>query len=72
MLATKMGTTMTPKSMTVKAEAIAKIARLQRSPKYRSFFNADAIEDFNKVEGTAFAGKSFKRSMVVDNRTPRA
>lgn len=72
MLATKMGTTMTPKSMTVKAEAIAKIARLQRSPKYRSFFNADAIEAFNKVEGTAFAGKSIKRSMVVDNRTPRA
>jgi len=59
-------------NMTVKAEARAKIARLQRSPKYRSFFNADAIEAFNKVEVTAFAGKSIKRSMVVDNRTPRA
>jgi hypothetical protein len=55
----------------VKAEAKAKIARMQRSPKYHSFFNTEAIEAFNKVESTAFAGTSIKRSRV-DGQLPRA
>ena len=42
----------------VKDEARAKLVRLQKSSKYRSFFNAAAIDAFTKVEGSAFAGKS--------------
>lgn len=42
----------------VKGEARAKLVRSQKSPKYRSFFNAAAIDAFTKVEGSAFAGKS--------------
>lgn len=44
-----------------KAAALAKLARLQKSPNYRSFFDADAIEAFAKVEGSAFAGTSLKK-----------
>lgn len=42
----------------VKGEALAKLVRLQKSSKYRSFFNAAAIDAFTRVEGSAFAGKS--------------
>lgn len=38
-------------------EARAKIARLQRSSKYRTFLNAQAIQAFRKVEEPAFAGQ---------------
>lgn len=48
---------MTAKVNPMKAKARAKIARLKRSPKYRTFFNAEAIQEFVKVEGSAFAGK---------------
>lgn len=47
----------------VKDEARAKLTRLQKSPKYRSFFNAAAIDAFTKVEGSAFAGKSGEGSV---------
>ena len=44
----------------VKAEARAKLARLQKSPRYQSFFKAAAIDAFAKVEASAFAGTSRK------------
>lgn len=44
-----------------KAEARAKLDRLQKSPKFKSFFNADAIDAFSDIEGSAFAGKSLKK-----------
>ncbi|MGR2708108.1 hypothetical protein [Pseudomonas sp. AU10] len=44
----------------IKAEARAKIARLQKSPRYKSFFTAAALDAFAKVEKSAFAGKSRK------------
>lgn len=46
----------------IAANARAKLERLQKSSKYRSFFNVDAIDAFSKVEGTAFAGVSLKRT----------
>ncbi|MNP83197.1 hypothetical protein D3C76_1820760 [compost metagenome] len=46
----------------VKAEALAKLVRLQKSTKYRSFFNAAPIDAFAKVEGSAFARKSHEGS----------
>ncbi|NVL49897.1 hypothetical protein F2S72_09105 [Pseudomonas syringae pv. actinidiae] len=55
---------------TVKAQAKAKLARLHKSPKYRSFFDAAAIDAFSKVEGSAFAGKSIKR-VVGEDLSPR-
>lgn len=48
-----------------KAAALAKLARLQKSPNYRSFFDADAIEAFAKVEGSAFAGTSLKNANQI-------
>jgi len=48
-------------STNTKAVARAKLERLQRSSKYKSFFDAPAIEAFSKVEDSAFAGKSLKR-----------
>ena len=54
----------------LKAEAKAKLARLHNSPKYRSFFDAAAIDAFSKIEGSAFAGKSLKSSQT-DDITPR-
>jgi cysteine sulfinate desulfinase/cysteine desulfurase-like protein len=47
-------------------EARARIARLQRSPKYRTFFNAEAIEAFKAVEGTVFAGQPLDARMSDD------
>lgn len=43
-----------------KADARAKLTRLQSSSTYRSFYNQEAVEAFAKVEGTAFAGKPLK------------
>lgn len=56
---------------TVKAQAKAKLARLHKSPTYRSFFDAAAIDAFSKVEGSAFAGKSIKRTATTDDMSPR-
>ncbi|MNP74562.1 hypothetical protein D3C76_1714590 [compost metagenome] len=53
----------------VKGEARAKLVRLQKSSKYRSFFNAAAIDAFTKVEGSAFAGKSCENA-VQKNQVP--
>jgi hypothetical protein len=47
----------TDKSSTIKSEARAKIARLMRSPKYRTLFNDEAIQAFRKVKGGVFAGR---------------
>ena len=44
-------------SSKVKDKARAKLVRLQKSSKYRSFFNPAAIDAFAKVGGSAFAGK---------------
>lgn len=57
---------MTAKVNHMKAEARAKIARLKRSPKYRTFFNPEAIQAFKKVEGSAFAGKPMILRMSND------
>ena len=46
------------------ATARAKLERLQKSSKYRSFFNVDAVDAFSKVEGTAFAGTPLKLSLI--------
>lgn len=54
----------------LKAQAKAKLVSLHKSPKYRSFFEAAAVDAFSKVEGSAFAGKSIKRT-VADDTTPR-
>lgn len=53
-------------SINAKAVARAKLERLQKSPKYHSFFEDAAIEAFTKVEGSAFAGKSLKRGKASD------
>lgn len=47
----------------VKGEARAKLVLLQKSYKYRSFFNVAAIDAFAKVEGSAFAGKPCEGSV---------
>lgn len=44
-----------------KAVALAKLARMRKSPSHKSFFKADAIEAFAKVEGSAFAGTSLRK-----------
>ena len=53
------------------ATARAKLERLQKSSKYRSFFNVDAIDAFSKVEGTAFAGMPLKRTRNLGDPSPR-
>lgn len=40
------------------AAARDKIRRLQRSPRYRSFFTEEAIDAFTKIKNSALAGKS--------------
>ncbi|MGL6244291.1 hypothetical protein [Pseudomonas sp.] len=55
----------------IAANARAKLERLQKSSKYRSFFNVDAIDAFSKVEGTAFAGVPLKRAKVFDDPSSR-
>ena len=41
---------------TVKAEALAKLERIQLSPSYRSCYTIEAIEAFSWVKDSAFAG----------------
>ncbi|WP_459746899.1 hypothetical protein [Pseudomonas sp. 3A(2025)] len=50
----------------IKEQALARLARIQRSPNYRSFFTDAAIDAFSKVEGSALAGKSLKREPDAD------
>ncbi|WP_460149249.1 hypothetical protein [Pseudomonas sp. H1_A03] len=54
----------------VKAQAKSRLTRLHKSPKYRCFFGAAAIDAFSQVEGSAFAGKSVKR-VTDDELSPR-
>lgn len=44
----------------VKAQARARLERLQKSPRYQTFFTVAAIDAFAKVETSAFAGTSRK------------
>ncbi|MFJ3366597.1 hypothetical protein [Pseudomonas sp. NPDC086251] len=53
------------------ATARAKLERLQKSSKYRSFFNVDAVDAFSKVEGTAFAGNPLKFTKILSDPSPR-
>lgn len=46
----------------VKAAAITKQRRIQRSPKYRSFFDDAGVNALAWVEGSAFAGRSIERT----------
>ena len=55
----------------IAANARAKLERLQKSSKYRSFFNVDAIDAFSKVEGSAFAGMDLKRTKDLGDPSPR-
>lgn len=55
----------------IAANARAKLERLQKSSKYHSFFNVDAIDAFSKVEGAAFAGVPLKRTKAFDDPSSR-
>ena len=55
----------------IAANARAKLERLQKSSKYRSFFNGDAIDAFSKVEGSAFAGMPLMRTKILVDPSPR-
>jgi hypothetical protein len=55
----------------IAAKARAKLERLQKSTKYRSFFSVDAIDAFTKIEGTAFAGVPLKRMKDCDDPSSR-
>jgi len=46
----------------VKVRALAKIAKIQESSKYKTFFSGAAVQAFNRVEGSAFAGKPLKQN----------
>ncbi|MDN4547176.1 hypothetical protein [Pseudomonas sp. C32] len=53
----------------VKARALAKLARIQESSKYKIFFffflfffSDAAVQTFSRVEGSAFAGKPLKQN----------
>jgi hypothetical protein len=47
-------------------QALARLQRTQKSQNYRSFFIQDAVEEFSRVEGSAFAGKSIKALQHID------
>lgn len=49
------------------ATAMAKLARLQKSPTYNNFVTPDAIEAFASVEGSVFAGKPLKKGKPCAN-----
>jgi len=42
----------------IRKAAIEKLRRLQKSPRYRSFFSLEAVDAFAKIEASALAGKS--------------
>lgn len=48
--------------------ALDKLRRLQRSPRYRSFFSLEAIDAFAKVESSALAGKSLPHGECGDSK----
>ncbi|CRM80097.1 hypothetical protein [Pseudomonas sp. 37 R 15] len=52
--------------ISIVADARTKLERIQKSPNYHSFFNGNAIDAFSKVEGSAFAGSSRKRTKLND------
>ena len=49
------------------AAALAKLARLQKSPTYKNFVTPNAIEAFASVEGSIFAGKPLKKGKPCAN-----
>ena len=51
----------------IRKSAIEKLRRLQKSPRYRSFFSPEAVDAFTKVESSAFAGKSLLCSKRRDS-----
>jgi len=51
----------------IRKAAIEKLRRLQKSPRYRSFFSPEAVDAFTKVESSAFAGKSLLCSKRRDS-----
>jgi hypothetical protein len=53
------------------ANARAKLESLQKSSKYRSFFDVDAIDAFSKVEGTAYAGAPLKGTKALEDPSSR-
>ncbi len=52
----------------IRSDAIDKIRRLQRSPRYHSFFNAEAIEAFNNIESSALAGESITHTDEIGSK----
>jgi hypothetical protein len=45
------------KYLLAKAAALAKLMRLQNSPKFRSFLEPSAVEAFSRIEGFVYAGR---------------
>jgi hypothetical protein len=45
----------------LQSRALAKLARLQKSPNYKSFFEPGAVEAFANVKSSAFAGTPVRR-----------
>jgi hypothetical protein len=44
--------------MTAREAAIARLRKIQKSPRYRSFLTDDAIQAFADVAASAYAGNS--------------
>ncbi len=51
----------------IRKAAIEKLRRLQKSPRYRSFFSLEAVDAFAKIEAAALAGKSLLCSKRRDS-----
>ncbi|EGH94867.1 hypothetical protein ALQ85_200143 [Pseudomonas syringae] len=51
----------------VKAAAIAKLRRIQRSSKYRSFFDDAGVEAFERVQSSALAGRSLPDTLATEH-----
>ncbi|MEN1558077.1 hypothetical protein AAIH45_36490, partial [Pseudomonas aeruginosa] len=51
----------------IRKAAIEKLRRLQKSPRYRSFFSLEAVDAFAKIEASALAGKSLLCSKRRDS-----
>lgn len=45
----------------LKSEANARLARLRKSARYESFYVSGAVEEFYRVESSAYAGKPTKQ-----------
>lgn len=55
--------------MTARETAIARLRKIQKSPKYRGFFTDDAIQAFADVAASAYAGKSCKSEQKDPERS---